>query len=72
MALRSSTEVPIGEVNKRNAIFTLAHAPNPASSLRVYFNGLLQRVTADYTLSGKTITFTTAPDTGELLSEYRY
>jgi hypothetical protein len=65
-------EVPSGTVNGSNVTFTLAHAPSPASSLKLYFNGLRQRLTTDYTLSGTAITFTTAPDAGGLLADYRY
>ena len=50
-------EVPTGIMNGLNATFALADAPNPASSLAVYRNGLLVRQTGDYTISGNTITF---------------
>lgn len=65
-------ETPSGTINSSNTIFTLANLPNPASSVKVYLNGVRQRVTEDYTLSGATITFVSAPPTGSiLLVDYR-
>ena len=49
-------ETPGGSVNGLNAVFTLSSSPNPASSVIVYRNGLRQ-ASANYTLSGTTITF---------------
>ena len=48
--------------------FTLSNTPI-ANSLQVYLNGLLQEVGEgnDYTIAGTTVTFVTAPDTGDLL-----
>jgi hypothetical protein len=58
-------EVPSGSVNGSNAVFTLANTP-VAGTEQVFLNGLLQQegVGNDYTISGDTITFTTAPDSG--------
>lgn len=56
-------EVPSGTINSSNVTFTLAHAPNPATSLHLFKNGLRQLLTTDYSLSGLTITYTTAPAT---------
>jgi hypothetical protein len=67
-------ETPAGAVNGANASFTLANAPNPAASLALFLNGLLQDQGFDYTLSGNTITFATAgvPQNGDrLLASYR-
>ena len=68
--------VPSGTINGTNPVFTLTSAPNPASSLKLYKNGLLLSQNADYTLSGSTITFasaTTTPQTGDALSaSYRH
>lgn len=65
-------ETPSGLVNNVNTIFTLAHHPNPESSLKVFVNGQRMRITEDYTLSGNTVTFLTAPPTGSiLLVDYR-
>jgi hypothetical protein len=58
-------EVPSGSVNGSNAVFTLANTP-VAGTEQVFLNGLLQQEGAgnDYTISGDTITFVTAPETG--------
>lgn len=50
-------EVPAGTVDGSNDTFTLAHEPSPASSLRLFVNGLLQYSEVAFTLSGDTITF---------------
>ena len=70
-------ETPTGTINGSNAVFTVVNSPSPAASLRVFKNG--QRMTvgasADYTLTGNTITFTSGaiPKTGDvLLADYRY
>jgi hypothetical protein len=64
-------EVPAGTVNGSNTAFTLASTP-ATSSLNLYKNGIrLKAGGADYTLSGSTITFVTAPPTGAvLLADY--
>ncbi len=61
--------VPAGTVNGTNAVFTLSPAPDPAASLKLTRNGLVQKAGVDYTLSGGTITFTSGaiPQTGDLL-----
>lgn len=61
-------EVPSGLINDVNTTFTLAATP-VAGKEHVYLNGLLQNVGAgnDYTISGDTITFNTAPATGDIL-----
>ncbi|MGH7975000.1 MAG: beta strand repeat-containing protein [bacterium] len=67
-------EVPTGAINGSNVTFTLAHTPVVGSE-EIFLNGLLQNAGAgnDYTISGATITFTTAPLTGDvLLVTYRY
>ena len=63
-----SKETPTGLVNGVNAVFTLAATPITGTE-EVYLNGLLQDVGAseDYTISGTTITFNTAPATGDKL-----
>ena len=65
-------ETPTGTVNGVNAVFTISKTPE-TGSLKVYVNGARMRVTEDYTVSNKTITFNTAPPTGSiLLADYRY
>jgi hypothetical protein len=65
---------PAGIVDGSNTSFTLSAVPNPASSLAVYRNGMLQKIGQDYTLTGSTIQFVTAgaPQPGDtLLAGYR-
>ncbi len=68
----SDAETPAGAINGTNAVFTLANAPSPASTLAVYRNGLLLSNGADYTLSGSTITFVNGqtPQSGDILQVY--
>lgn len=60
-------ETPTGTVNGVNKDFTLSHTPSPTTSLKVYVNGQRMRVTEDYTISGVTISFVTAPPTGSII-----
>lgn len=65
-------EIPSGTINSSNVTFTLAHTPTVNSEM-VYYNGQLQRPITDYTISGGTITFVTAPETGSsIYVSYRY
>ncbi len=54
--------------NSSTVAFTLGSSP-VTNSVQVFLNGLLQQAGSgkDYTLSGTTITFTTAPVTGDIL-----
>lgn len=63
-----SNEVPTGSVNGSNTTFTLANTPR-SGTVKVYQNGMRLFVGAgnDYTISGATITFVTAPITGDNL-----
>jgi hypothetical protein len=47
-------EIPTGTKNGVNRVFTLAHAP---TWLVLAWNGMVQTVDIDFTLSGATITF---------------
>jgi hypothetical protein len=65
---------PAGIVDGSNTTFTLSQTPSPAASLSLYRNGILQKVSQDYTLSGSTLIFVTAgtPQPGDtLLASYR-
>jgi hypothetical protein len=64
--LRATRETPSGTVNGSNTAFTTAHTPMSGSE-EVYLNGLQQDAGggADYTISGTTITFNTAPLSGD-------
>lgn len=61
-----SGEVPSGTVNGSNAVFTLAATPT-TGTVRLFQNGVRLKITEDYTISGATITFNTAPATGDLI-----
>lgn len=69
----ADNEIPSGTINGSNVTFGLAHTPNPAGSLQLFRNGLLQIAGTEYTLATATITFATAPLTGDtLVAWYRY
>lgn len=59
-------EAPSGAVNGSNTSFTLANTPVSGTE-QVFLNGILQEPGAgnDYTISGSTITYLTAPATGD-------
>jgi hypothetical protein len=59
-------ETPSGSVNGSNTTFTLANTPT-AGTEEVFLNGILQEPGAgnDYTISGGTITYLTAPVSGD-------
>lgn len=62
-------EVPSGTVNGSNTAFSLAHTPSSAASVILFMNGvaLTQGSGADYTISGSSITFGSAPLSGAIL-----
>jgi hypothetical protein len=63
-----------GIVDGANTAFTLSAAPNPAASLAVYRNGMMDKAGVDYTVNGAAIQFLTAstPQPGDtLLASYR-
>jgi hypothetical protein len=65
---------PAGIVDGSNTSFTLSAVPNPAASLAVYRNGMLQKTGQDYTATDSTIQFVAAaaPQPGDtLLASYR-
>lgn len=65
-------EIPSGTINGANVTFTLANTP-VAGTVAVYLNGARQKVTDDYTISGATITFVSAPLSGSnLLADYEH
>lgn len=51
-----------------NTIFTLAKIPNKGTLLVRNLSGLCMRDGSDYTRYGATLTFTVAPDNGDLLT----
>ena len=65
-------ETPSGTPNGILTTFTIVSTPNPTSSLKVYLDGQRMKLTTDYTFSGRTITFLTAPLTGSIITvDYR-
>jgi len=63
-------ETPSGTKDGVNTVFVLVKSP---IGLKVFRGGARQRITEDFTLSNKTITFTVAPAAGEIiLCDYRY
>lgn len=69
-------EIPGGTIDGNNLSFTLAVAPNPPLSLKLYKNGVLLNLNIDFTLSGKNISFTNitvTPQPGDsLIASYRH
>jgi len=61
-------ETPSGLINGVNVTYTLANTPVSGTE-HVYLNGVLQDEggSDDYTISGATITYNTAPETGDKL-----
>jgi len=53
-------------VNGANKDFVLANTPDPVTSLAVFVNTTRKTLTTDYTLSGTTITMTSAPRSGAI------
>jgi hypothetical protein len=72
----ADSETPSGTIDGVNAVFNLAHTPNPAGSLQLYKNGqLMIAAGSDYTLATAAATFVSAakPKTGDVLvASYRY
>ena len=70
----ADVEVPAGAVDGNNASFTVGGDPNPASSLMVFRNGVLQQPGFDYSATSRTIAFLggSVPQSGDvLLAIYR-
>src|SRR6056300_1340058 len=59
LALRPTTTNATGDGSTVN--YTLTNINNDVDSVMVFLNGVLQRPTTDYTISGTTLTFGTAP-----------
>ncbi len=54
-------EIPSGLINGVNKTFTLASAPKPTDKCEVFINGIKQKLTTEYSLSGAIITMINAP-----------
>ena len=64
-------ETPTGTVDGANQTFFLAHTP--LAGITLFVNGVEQRPSLDYTLSGSQITFSVSPKTGEtIVANYNY
>ena len=68
----ATREVPSGNVNGSNTVFTLANAPVEGSE-KVYVNGILVESVDGYTILSNSITFSEAPQSGdEIHVSYAY
>lgn len=66
-------DVPSGARDGSNTTFTLSQTPLSATALFFFRNGLKQILDVDFTLSGNTITTTSAPAANEdLIAMYPY
>lgn len=59
-------EVPSGAINGSNVTFTLANAPI-SGTVKVFLNGIRQKLTTHFTVSGTTLTLAAAPVAGDTL-----
>ena len=55
-----TTDVHTGDGS--TTAFTLSETPAVANSVMVFVDGILQKLTTNYSISGNTLTFTSAPD----------
>lgn len=55
----SWNEIPTGDIDGVNTVFTFQNTPNPLSAMMLFLNGqkLRQGSSSDYTLSGSVVTF---------------
>lgn len=63
----SVKETPSGTINGSNTAFTLAQTPNENEAVQLFLDGLYLVEGVDYTLSGTSITMTTAPAVAQVL-----
>ena len=66
-AVTPSQEAPSGTINSSNTSFTLTYTPIIGTKLSLYRDGMILVQGTDYTISGSTITMTSAPLYGETL-----
>jgi hypothetical protein len=68
----ADAETPSGAIDGTNTAFTLQNPPDPAASLILVRNGLVQKLGVDYNLAGAAITFSPAavPRSGDLLQAW--
>ncbi len=60
-------ETPSGAINGSNTAFTLSFTPAAVDSVMVLLDGLVMLQTTDYSISGTTLTMTSAPVLGQTL-----
>ena len=60
-------ETPSGTINGSNTAFTLSQTPLENETVNLYRDGLKLTEGSDYSLSGSSITMTTAPSVGQTL-----
>jgi len=63
-----TNEVPSGTINGSNTSFTLAFTPQYSGAVQLFLDGLFLTNGTDYTVSGTTITMTTAPAVAQVLT----
>ena len=66
LALKPTTTNATGDGS--TVAFTLTNINNDVDSIMVFLNGVLQRPTTDYTVSGTTLTFGTAPVSADAIT----
>jgi hypothetical protein len=66
LALKPTTTNATGDGS--TVAFTLTNINNDVDSVMVFLNGVLQRPTTDYTVSGTTLTFGTAPVSADAIT----
>jgi hypothetical protein len=66
LALKPTTTNATGDGSTQ--AFTLTNINNDVDSIMVFLNGVLQRPTTDYTVSGTTLTFGTAPAAADAIT----
>src|SRR5210317_1213385 len=66
LALKPTTTNATGDGSTQ--AFTLTNINNDVDSVMVFLNGVLQRPTTDYTVSGTTLTFGTAPVSADAIT----
>lgn len=63
-------ETPSGTINGTNVVFSLSSTPETTSQVLLFQDGLSLIQGTHYTISGLTITLTTAPVVGQTLTVY--
>lgn len=65
-AAQRISEVPSGAINGTNTVFVLGYLPYP-DTVRLYRNGIRLSVSADFTISGQTLSLLSVPTVGDSL-----